>query len=450
MRRIMWALIAAGLAMPVRGQSPDPTVKSSPSPGSKPEVATDKTEGKDTLQFNLADGLRFKSGDGNLEGHVGGYVFADYRSIFERPQFDGANPRTLSDSFFIRLARLEMDGVIYKDYDYRVLADLPTSTTTSTITGALLDGYFGWRKYPELSFRIGQFKVPFSQEFTAPIKFTDLAEFSMLYRLILNRDIGAMLYGDLAGRIVQYEVGVFNGTGRGIYDNNDNKYLASRLRFNPFLTADLPLLKGLRLGVAGSWGHTESAANGAATADPLDFSTTELAVVFLNATAGSLDGPRTRTGVELSWLYSPVSIRAEWMRRRDQADVGATRAYVGEDAWYVSGSWLLTGEEKKLEDRIIPAHPLDPDAGGWGAVELAARVSALDIDNEIFTSGIAPAAGNANKALAVSVGPNWWLTRNIRISPNFIYEKYNDKVDFGSGVQRNNMKGVLVRTQIDF
>jgi phosphate-selective porin OprO/OprP len=308
----------------------------------------------------------------------------------------------------------------------------------------------GWRRYPELSLRIGQFKVPFSQEFTMSIRFIDLAEQSVLYRLIPNRDDGVMLYGSLLDKVVQYEVGVFNGSGRGVYDNNDNKDLAARLRVNPFLTSDLDPLKGLRLGAAGTWGHAESADFGAGTTDALDFTTPELAVTFLNATAGALDGLRTRTGFEFSWLYGPFSVRAEWIRRRDQVNVGGGKAYVGEDAWYVSGTWILTGEDKKLESRIVPANPFDPAAGGWGAVELAARVAVLDIDRDLFTSGIAPETGNASRATVVTFGPNWWLTRNLRFTPNFICERFNDKVDFGNGVRRNNAKGAMVRVQIDF
>ena len=42
--------------------------------------------------------------------------------------------------------------------------------------------------------------VPFSQEFTTPLRFIDLGEFSVLYRLIPNRDIGAMLYGSIRAK----------------------------------------------------------------------------------------------------------------------------------------------------------------------------------------------------------------------------------------------------------
>jgi phosphate-selective porin OprO/OprP len=449
MRWMLWGVLASGAAATAWGQDkgPGPT---STAPEGKPEVATEKAGEKDTLQFNLADGLRFKSGDGNFEGHIGGCLQVNYRSIVDRPQYDGANPRTTPDSFFIRQGRIALDGAFYKDFDYALLFDFPTSTTTSTITGALLDGYVGWKKYPELSLRVGQFKVPFSQEFTTPLRFIDLGEFSVLYRLIPNRDDGVMLYGSLLDKVVQYEVSVFNGNSRDVYDNNDNKDFAARLRLSPFLTSDLKPLKGLRLGAAGTWGHTESTACGAGTTDALDFTTTELCVTFLNATAGALDGLRTRTGFELSWLYGPFSIRAEWMRRRDQANVGGGKAYIGEDAWYVSGTWLLTGEDKALEGRTVPLAPFDPGAGGWGALELAARVAVLDIDDEIFSSGMAPAAGNANKVTTFTLGLNWWLARNLRFAPDFIYEKFNDNIDFGSGVSRDNAKGALVRVQIDF
>ena len=60
------------------------------------------------------------------------------------------------------------------------------------------------------------------------------------------------------------------------------------------------------------------------------------------------------------------------------------------------------------------------------------------------------ASPNANAVQVVSAGVNWYLTRNVRITPDFVYERYNHDIGFANGVRERTFKGILVRFQIDF
>ncbi len=345
----------------------------------------------------------------------------------------------------MRQARPELAGTIYKDFDFRLLLDFPTGG--AAVSGTIQDAYGGWRYWPWLSIRAGQFKEPFGQEQTSPDRLLDFNERSDVDRLVPGRDLGVMLYGRLADGLLSYEAGVFNGQGRSVVDQTDSKEIAARLRSLPFAESnDDFLLKRLRIGVAGTFGTvTQSSFNG------LDFTSMSLNILALDATAGQIDGPRTRLGAELAWHYGPFSLHAEAVWRTDTVDVGAFRdeeiQFQGEA---VALTWLLTGEDKPLEAKLDPAHPFDPRTGGWGAIELAVRVDRIRVDDDIFALGIADPATSSNQMTAYGIGLNWYLNRNIRLSPSFIFEQYDDKIQFTDGSREDRFFGGILRLQIEF
>lgn len=396
----------------------------------------------------LSDGLKFSSGDGTWDGYVGGRVRMHMRNFVDRPS-DGT--RTSPDTFFLREIRLETGGTYKQDWEYKVQYDMPTGS--SSTTGTLQDGYLGWKHYPVASLRMGQFKEPFSQEESTSGRFIDFNERSVLTRLAPGRDIGFMAYGKALEDIVEYEVGVFNGQGRAVFDGGDNKEFAARLRINPFLTSDIPWLKGLRVGAAGTVGAIDDA-----SIDGLDFRTTELGVLFLDSSVGTINGLRNRMGVEMSWLYDSFSVRGEWVKKTDWVSrvAGNVSVQVEQDAWYVAATWLPTGEKKTLENRITPLKPFSISDGTWGAVELAFRVADLEIEDSIFDYGLASRTGQANEVMTYTGGVNWWLTKNIRISSNYIVEQFNAPLNFGTpppggrGMREDTATGFLTRFQIDF
>ena len=434
--------LACAVVAPARGED-------APRPAEAPaKDAPAAAPAPSPVQVSFEDTLRIRTADGAFETRIGGCLLLHYRDIGDRPH-EGANARTSAHTFFLRTARIDLAGTVWKEYDFRLEAQVSTGTTSAT-TGTLGDGYFGWRPDDAFNLRLGQFKVPVSQERTTSIRFIEFPERSLVSRLAPGEDLGVMAFGSLAEKGVLYEAGVFNGSGRSVSDTNDQKEAAARLRVCPLVLAGVTDLGTLRLGVAGTWGRVDGAASGAATTDGLDFATTDLCVTFLNATAGALDGPRTRLGAELSWCWGPASLRGEVVRRTDAVDAGGgVGVNIRQTAWYAAATCLLTGETKQPEARVVPDRPFDPAAGGWGAVELAARVSQLCVDDAIFDHGIAPAAGNAGRATAVTAGVNWWLRRCVRLSPMFVWERFDDPVDF-DGDARRHLVGTLVRAQIDF
>jgi phosphate-selective porin OprO/OprP len=69
--------------------------------------------------------------------------------------------------------------------------------------------------------------------------------------------------------------------------------------------------------------------------------------------------------------------------------------------YYLTGSWVLTGETRPYDRTVGYARRIIPK-GRWGAPELVARYSHIDLDDG------AVQGGSFNKT---HIGLNWWATR---------------------------------------
>ena len=288
------------------------------------------------------DGLQFKAADGAFDLTLCGHLMFHYRAVPNRP--DDAT-RTSPDTLLVRQARLELYGAISKDFEYKMVYDFPTAA--AAVNGTIQDCYLGWKRWKELSIRVGQFKEPFGQEELIHDPYVDFAERGVSNRLVPQRDLGFMAHGRFGDGLFEYCLGVYNGAGRSVNDTNDEKDVVLRLRTSP--------IPGLRFGVSATYGDVDTTA--AATTG--DLVTTELNIMFVDATAGSFDGLRTRLGFELTFIRGPFGIRGEFIRRVDEVDNGAFDGekvtYTG---WSVAAAFVLTGEDYPMEARLVPAHPL--------------------------------------------------------------------------------------------
>lgn len=388
-----------------------------------------------------SDGLRVKTADGNLDVHVGGRFQEHLRAVLDRPDAS----RTAQDTFFVKAARLKVDGSFFKDYGFQVEGDFPSSSTGPTPT--LQSSFVEWKKLKEFRLMFGQFKAPMSQERLRSALFSDFIENSVLTRFVPGYEIGVQAWGQVD--VLGYQVAVTNGrghldsAGRSRNDDNDEKELVARLTVTP--------IAGLRFGLGGSITEIDDVPITGAAITNFDVATYELGVTFFDpgaAGAVNMDGRRTRLNADVSWAVGPVCLRAEYLARSDEMISGALEEDVKTTAWSGTLTWIVTGEDKSPETRITPAKNFDLE-GGWGAVELAARIAGAEIGDEIEDLGIS-FAGQANEVLSMSFGVNWWLTRNVRISANVVREDYKDDINFGGGRIEDVLTGFLARFQIDF
>lgn len=131
------------------------------------------------------------------------------------------------------------------------------------------------------------------------------------------------------------------------------------------------------------------------------------------------DGSHWRISPQGYYYVGPFGVLTEYIiTEQDVLNTGSLRrAHLDHSAWQVSGQWGLTGEPASFEG-IKPAKPFSPLSGGWGAWQLVARYSELNLDEQTF-KGFSDALTSARGAQSWSVGLNWWLTQNVRVLTSF-------------------------------
>jgi phosphate-selective porin OprO/OprP len=127
------------------------------------------------------------------------------------------------------------------------------------------------------------------------------------------------------------------------------------------------------------------------------------------------------------------------------------------DGWYVQGSWVLTGEPRLYDpgdarfNAPKPNFNFNPSAGTWGALEIAARYSDLNLDWRGGATGAATPAGGVRggEQKIASLGLNWYLNPSIRLM--FDYQRVDvDRLN-AAGVQIGQKYNALAfRSQLSF
>lgn len=150
-----------------------------------------------------------------------------------------------ASTFYLLRARVSLTGDFAQDrLDYRLQVDMAGSPK-------ICDLYVRYKPLNALNLELGQFKIPFSYENEncgpTTVEFIDysyittyLARNNGRYDGIAatGRDIGLQIYGGFIQRdgysIINYNVGVFNGSGINLKDNNMSKDFIARLIIKPF------------------------------------------------------------------------------------------------------------------------------------------------------------------------------------------------------------------------
>jgi phosphate-selective porin OprO/OprP len=368
-----------------------------------------------------------KSADDNFRIELGGRLQADFDAA-------EAGTRTLTGSFLgnqflIRRARLDTNGTFFQWIDFRIEADFTQSPS-------LFDAYLDFRFLPELRFRAGQFKEPFSLEELTSDLFIDFIERSLVNTLAPSYDIGAMIHGSFAQGAVSYFLGGFNGSGQNKSDNNGDKDLAFRLVLAPYKTSESFWLKGLQIAGDVTWGNQGGSSSppgqtGARTPNRFTF-----------FAAQPTFGDRLRYGGDLAWVVGPASLKFEYdvqqNARNGLGPRGSNLDDVVATGWYVSATYILTGEDRVFNGPVVPRRPFTPFPGrlGPGAWEVGIRYAELDFHSNsplnFFNGNLAQIPGGrttaTNNAQALTLGFNWYLNERVRTMFNWTNYWYENSL----------------------
>lgn len=368
---------------------------------------------------------------------------------------DGAPNR---DQFLLRRIRTPFTGTVAGIYDFNITPELGGGTNSST-TVALWDAFAAARFSREFGVRVGKFPSAVGLEPGANRHFI---ESPFVNSLLPNRDLGAEIFG--ANGVLEYRLGVFTGVpnnttnfGGASTDLNDgDKTIAGRLTVAPFKQSDGPLAK-LSLGFGFSYGHEAGVAGANLSNGLANISSQAQQAIFSYGANLFAAGNHTRLSPSLEWYPgTPFSAAAEYAIERQDISVaaaGPVRRFKN-TAWRATAGWVLTGEEA-TKAGVTPKSPFSPGKG-YGAFEIVARVSGLDLDGNFFRSVAAGGAGlsranNVESAFAYGLGLNWYFNRNFRFLLNL------EQTDFSGGKTptaavgaRDDETALISRVQLSF
>jgi phosphate-selective porin OprO/OprP len=382
------------------------------------------------VKISMVPAPKFETADGNYSFKVGGFAQVD-GGVFRddlRDHPDGSN---------VRRARLNVSGVIAKDFKYKIENDF--AGNVSALTDVYLE-YAGWEP---VSLMVGQFKEPFGLETLTSDLFTTFIERASPFAFSPDRKIGVQVatYGttDPIGSWTA-TLGAFgSGTSTPGPTDDEARDITGRLTWAPFASKT----EVLHFGVAASHRIPDQSAT-----DSMIFSARAENNLSNNAADVSISSAVTQIdhvdllGLEASGVYGPFSLQGEYVKADISRHFGlAEPTYKG---YYAEASYFLTGESRTYNakqgkfDRVSPKWQFSPKEGQWGAWQIAARFSDLDLNDQ----GV-----NGGDMKDTTFGLRWIPQSNIALTANYIMSRVS-----GSPIAANNEDPdiFLMRAQYDF
>jgi phosphate-selective porin OprO/OprP len=120
---------------------------------------------------------------------------------------------------------------------------------------------------------------------------------------------------------------------------------------------------------------------------------------------------------------------------------------------YAQAGYVLTGETHAYNPAtasyggVKPAHPFSLDGGGWGAWEIAARASTIDLNNQLGTAtGIA-----GGRQTVYTAALNWYVNGNVRFLLDYLHGTVSKQASPTSAADAGSkFDAVAMRTQFAF
>ncbi|MFA5262523.1 MAG: porin [Opitutaceae bacterium] len=344
-----------------------------------------------------------------------------------------------NSTFLVRRLRPILQGTVYGIYDFNVTPDFAGGTAT-TSSPSLYESFVAARFSPQFVVKAGKFASPVALE---PGGNRHFIESPFVNSLLPNRDIGIEVSGTTADGALVYQLGVFNGarnnTTSFAVDAEDEKSVAGRLTAYPFKSID-GAVASLGLAVGFSIGNEEGSPQSIVT-------NSQQPLLSFGTLTG--DGSHKRVSPSIFWYTGPFSAVAEYAWENQDYRRSPAVIFSGTNtAWRATVGYVLTGEESTPKG-VTPKTSFDLSSGAWGAFEIAARVSSINLADELFTStlGNLSATANARGATAYGLAFNWYLNRILRAQLSYEYTSFDGG---GAGTLKHDENAVLSRLQLSF
>lgn len=345
------------------------------------------------------------------------------------------NADTFEKGFNIPFYRLYFSGNLLGNWEY--LASLQQSLGSFNV----LDMYVGYRFADELNLRVGHFLSPMLYEYWAfSPAWEPVITNSPLFQFAGKRQSGTMLWGKLFENSAQYQVGAFNGADGSYFDVDRFIDVLASFTVTPFKTWEDSALESLGLGfsiqngtqnyvLSDGTGFNFPFGNGEPTLNQDFVNSTGVAFFEYNDNIAA-NGNRFKIAPHFFW-FGRFSILAEYLYWTRALTDGTTDIQENINAFYVNTSYFLTGE-RYSGDGLTGYTTIEP-LNSYGAFELVAQFSQINLGNSSLTPGFAQDNLDATQLQQIMAGINWWPNRYIRASFDYVHVWTNEEVDVGGG-----------------
>ena len=367
-----------------------------------------------------------------------GPLTTDFRrgSVGGVPNRENNAARDFSDGFYFRRARFGIEGTMARDWNYRLLLELGGSGTEGPTR--INDAWIAYNGFAPFSLQFGAFSPPANMDDgTSPedLLLLERASVSELSRSLGGAD-GRIGLGLKAGGSRWMSALTF--TTRTVNDAEVFDTQLAAVARAGFLVATSDDYN-LHVGASGT--YVFSAADqgpGASPRHPLRFrDRPEIRVDSVRLIdTGSMDAEHASVyGFEFGANWKSLYLQGEHFWFNVERDAFSTLPDPDFAGFYLQGSWILTGERRRYNaatgsfQNPRPMVPLSSD-GGFGAIELAARYSRMDLNFMEGLEGIAaaPEAVRGGDQEVITLGVNWFPNPNIKVMLDYLMidvERFN-------------------------
>ncbi len=248
---------------------------------------------------------------------------------------------------------------------------------------------------PHRTITVGKTKEPYVYEMVGDAANLPQSE-RILSPFFVSRNVGVKISDVILDQRLTWSVGVFNNWWTGHEDfSTSGTEVTGRVTWLPFYSDDGKNF--LHLGASFRYNGADN--------DTLRFrGRPESNVTSYYVDTGDIAADHAwQTGLEALWNAGPFSILAEFANAQVSGNGNAPNYWFS--GWYVTGSWVVTGETRPYDRNVGYARRVMP-AGRWGAPEIISRIMHLDLDNHDIRGGT---------LTRFSFGVNWWATRRWKL-----------------------------------
>ena len=340
--------------------------------------------------YNNLGILTLQTNDGRFQWFTDARLYIDFGGYW-----GSERGNSFSNGGSINEARLALNFTYSKDWISQIDVSFYGNATE------MKDIWIGYTGFKDSLIRVGHFKGPYGLENLISSRYISFMERPMVSQAFKpGRNIG-FAYSRW-GKHWQGTVNVFNQGAGDVDETGEDMGYGYGARFSvaPILTET----SVLHFGISGVVKTPKAASGNTFSLKASNEGTQDLAKILTTGKIKYVDKNQV-LGLEAAATRGPFYVEAEYAK--DEVKRFAGYAEPSFSGWYANVGYFLTDDHHPYEsqtgefDRVIPK-------GKWGAVEVVARYSTLDLND--LAAGV-----KGGSAKVTSLGMNWYVNYNSRI-----------------------------------